>query len=313
MTTPMPETHKVYRRSPGLGTPSHPLNLIQSIEPVIRTPSGVLNPNQVLVKIKYVALNARDYLMLYGQLPIPIKDSGIAAGDCSGEVVALGSSVTRFVIGDCVSPTADAGNITGTLEPSGHIAIGEEADGVLGERGVHVRPFTLSLAGGIEPIITSSSDTRLASLRKSLDAPELKGFNYRTVSDQAAQVKTLTGGKRVDTIVNNSGPTTFPQDIDSLVAQYGTISVVGFLGGVTVEWNPGVLLGLTMKQAKLQGIGVGSRVDFENLLKFIEEKKIDVSVLLDEKVFGFEESPAAFDYLAAGQHTGKVHIRVASD
>jgi NADPH:quinone reductase-like Zn-dependent oxidoreductase len=110
----------------------------------------------------------------------------------------------------------------------------------------------IALAGGLKPIITSSSDAKLAALRTKLGAPDLLGYNYRTSLDQVAEVQRLTDGKGVDIVVNTNGPAGIPADIDSLVPSYGTISVVGFLAGVTADWNPGKLLTLIAKTARLQ-------------------------------------------------------------
>lgn len=62
----------------------------------------------------------------------------------------------------------------------------------------------------------------------------------------------------------------------------------------------------------IRGIGVGSKLEYEELNKFLEEKKVSLKPLID-RVFSFEESPAAFDYLYSGSHVGKVIIKVSQD
>jgi NADPH:quinone reductase-like Zn-dependent oxidoreductase len=110
----------------------------------------------------------------------------------------------------------------------------------------------IALAGGLKPIITSSSDDKLEGLRRKLGVPDLLGYNYRTNPDQVAEVHRLTGGKGVDIIVNNNGPAGIPADLDSLVPYYGTISIVGFLAGTSANWDAGKLLTLIAKTARLQ-------------------------------------------------------------
>lgn len=110
----------------------------------------------------------------------------------------------------------------------------------------------IALAGGLKPIITSSSDEKLAILATKLDTPDFVGYNYLTNPDQVAEVKRLTDGKGVEFVVNNNGPPGIPADIDSLVHSYGVISIVGFLGGRSADWNPGKLLSLISKTARLQ-------------------------------------------------------------
>jgi len=46
------------------------------------------------------------------------------------------------------------------------------------------------------------------------------------------------------------------------------------------------------------------------LCDFLSEKKIDLKGIIDKKVFSFEESQGAFDYLYSGQHIGKVIIKL---
>lgn len=66
-----------------------------------------LKPQEVLVKIHAVSLNYRDVGMLYGKYPVPMKDQGIPASDFAGEVVALGSVVSKLVLAEWMSPILD--------------------------------------------------------------------------------------------------------------------------------------------------------------------------------------------------------------
>lgn len=54
---------------------------------------------------------------------------------------------------------------------------------------------------------------------------------------------------------------------------------------------------------------MGSKKDFEDLNRFLEEKEVHLTPIID-RVFPFEESAAAFDYLFSGKHTGKVVIKM---
>jgi threonine dehydrogenase-like Zn-dependent dehydrogenase len=59
-----------------------------------------------------------------------------------------------------------------------------------------------------------------------------------------------------------------------------------------------------------RGIAVGSKLDFEALNKFLEERQVRLDSLIDAKIFDFEDSQAAVDYLWSGKHVGKVVIRL---
>ncbi|KAI8667076.1 hypothetical protein LRP88_01168 [Fusarium phalaenopsidis] len=176
-----------------------------------------------------------------------------------------------------------------------------------GTGGVSMFALLICLAAGIKPIITSSSDAKLERVKQL--GRDVQGINYKKHPDVTAEVLRLTGGKGVDYVFNNTGPTSIPSDLQALRKKHGTISLVGFLEGFEADWNPSVLLTLISKAAKIQGIQVGSKKEFEELNRFLDEKKVRLDSLVD-KTFAFEDSAAAFDYLYSGSHIGKVVIKI---
>lgn len=105
-------------------------------------------------------------------------------------------------------------------------------------------------AAGIQPIITSSSDEKLDAIKKL--GPQVRGINYKTTSDQEAEIRHLTNGEGVDIVVNNTGPASIPSDIGFLRRRGGTVSLVGFLAGQSGAWEPSAIMGLMLKMAKIQ-------------------------------------------------------------
>ncbi|KAK3377646.1 alcohol dehydrogenase [Podospora didyma] len=356
--SPLPTTYRSFRRTAGIATQDSPLSIEPATEP---TPSSSsLGAHDVLLRTHAVSLNFRDVAMLHGRYPMPVASRGVPTSDCAAEVIAVGSAVTKFQVGDRVSPVIGLKYLTG--EEEGSIfeqLLGGDIDGVLreyavfedrvlvrlpghlsyeeastipiagltawtalksgtlfdkkksallqGTGGVSMFALLLSLAGGITPIITSSSDEKLAAIKKLGPAGAVLGYNYKTNPDQSAAVKALVP-RGVDVVINNRGPPSIPQDIDALT-NAGTVSLVGFLEGVTADWDPSVLLGLIGKNANIVGIACGTKIDFENVNKFIEEKKIRLEPLID-RVFAFDDSKAAFEYLYSGKHVGKVVIKL---
>jgi NADPH:quinone reductase-like Zn-dependent oxidoreductase len=106
----------------------------------------------------------------------------------------------------------------------------------------------ICIAAGIKPIITSSSDEKLARLIKL--SPTVCGINYRT-ADVKSEVLKHTNGKGVDFILNNIGLSSIPDDLE-MIRRSGSIAFVGFLGGFTADWSPQVLLTLILKACKIQ-------------------------------------------------------------
>jgi threonine dehydrogenase-like Zn-dependent dehydrogenase len=109
----------------------------------------------------------------------------------------------------------------------------------------------ICLGAGIQPIITSSSDTKLETI-KAL-SPAVQGINYKTCPDIRAEVKRITNGRGVDFVVNNTGPASVLDDIGFLCPRGGTVSMVGFLAGFNAEWDPtATIMALMVKFAKVQ-------------------------------------------------------------
>lgn len=102
-----------------------------------------------------------------------------------------------------------------------------------GTGGVSIFATALCVAAGIVPIVTSSSDEKLQQIKAlgSETVPVL-GINYRTHEDWVAEANRLTNGAGVDIVVNNVGITAMHQSIEALCKRSGTVSVVGFLGGI---------------------------------------------------------------------------------
>lgn len=119
-----PKTYSAYRRTAG----ALPLTIEQTTESLPIS----LGPNEVLVKIHAVSLNFRDVGMLVGRYPALVEERGIACSDCAAEVVAVGSKVTGFRVGDRVSATFSPTFLEGD-EDGEHLALGGEVPGVLRE------------------------------------------------------------------------------------------------------------------------------------------------------------------------------------
>ncbi|HAC07818.1 MAG TPA: NAD(P)-dependent alcohol dehydrogenase, partial [Gemmatimonadetes bacterium] len=59
------------------------------------------------------------------------------------------------------------------------------------------------------------------------------------------------------------------------------------------------------RSIKVTGIYVGSRADFEAMNAFITQHQLRPLV---DKVFTFDNAPAAYDHMASGNHMGKIVI-----
>jgi NADPH:quinone reductase-like Zn-dependent oxidoreductase len=310
--------------------------------------------NEVAVRVRAVSLNRRDLMMVAGNYGRGgTQPNTVPLSDGAGEVIAVGTAVTRFKVGDRVagiffedwldgSPTAASlatargGNSGGMLselvvtDAAGLVSIPEHltfeeaatlpcagvtawvglfkrggltaGDFVLleGTGGVSVFGLQLAAAAGAKPIITSSSDAKLARAR------ELGAFgtvNYRSNPEWQRTVRELTGGAGVDQVLEVGGQDTLPRAIEAL-GFGGHIAIIGGLSGFASDVPVGALMGLN---ATASGIYVGSRADFEALNGFLSQHKIKPIV---DKVFELEDAPAAFEAMDSGDFFGKVVIRL---
>lgn len=131
-----------------------------------------------------------------------------------------------------------------------------KADSALmqGTGGVSMFALIICLAAGIKPIITSSSDDKLNEVKK-LGTQEnpVFGVNYSTHPDWDVEAKKLTDGLGVDVVINNVGYSAMEKSINVLIRRQGTISLVGFLGGMPEQKNmPDCVIPIMKKSAKTQ-------------------------------------------------------------
>ncbi|HEY0514459.1 MAG TPA: NAD(P)-dependent alcohol dehydrogenase [Thermoanaerobaculia bacterium] len=171
---------------------------------------------------------------------------------------------------------------------------------VQGTGGVSLFALQIAKSLGARVIATSSRDEKLARVRE-MGADET--INYREVPDWGARAKELTGGVGVDHVVEVGGAGTLPQSLQS-VRFGGTISLIGNLAGTRAEL---LLTHVFMQKIRLQGILVGDRESFEAMNRAIALHGLRPVV---DQIFPLEDSPAAFRHMAAGEHFGKIVIRI---
>src|SRR5439155_4148569 len=125
--------------------------------------------------------------------------------------------------------------------------------------------------------------------------------NYKTTPDWEEKVRELTGGAGVDHVVEVGGAATLGKSLRA-VRVGGRISLIGVLSGGG-QVNPMPIL---MKNARVQGIYVGSREMFEAMNRAIALHQLRPVI---DRVFGFAEIGAALRHLESAGHFGKICLR----
>lgn len=173
---------------------------------------------------------------------------------------------------------------------------------VQGTGGVSVFALQIARLLGARVIVTSSSTAKLERARE-LGA-------WRTVSyiDDPSWGKTaqrLTDGLGVDHVVEVGGAGTLGQSL-AAARVGGEVSVIGVLSGIATELN---IIPILMKNLRLQGILVGSREGFERMNRAFAAHELRPVV---DRVFPFDDAPAALAHMASGRHFGKICISMSS-
>ncbi|TKA53491.1 hypothetical protein B0A49_11481 [Cryomyces minteri] len=134
-------------------------------------------------------------------------------------------------------------------------------------------------------------------------------INYRTQSEWQDEVMKVTCDHGADIIFETGGALTLKRSFDC-VAFGGLVNCIGYLSGK--EDAPGDRTNVNVlalrRNVTLKGILNGPKDRFEEMLAFYEKHGIHPVV---DKVFAFEESKEALQYLYKGGHFGKVVIKVA--
>lgn len=166
--------------------------------------------------------------------------------------------------------------------------------------GVAIAALQIAKLRGATVWVTSSSDEKLErALRLGAD----HGFNHAR-EDVAAQVRTRTGKRGVDVVLDNVGPATWRQSLGSL-RKGGCLVTCGATSGPLVEmdvrklfWNQWRILGSTM----------GNDAEFDAIMAEFRAGRLLPPI---DRIFPIAEGRAAFERLQSGEQFGKLVLRIS--
>lgn len=185
-----------------------------------------------------------------------------------------------------------------SLVTAGRLRAGETVL-LQGTGGVSLFALQFAALHGARVIITSGSDDKLARAR-SLGAAET--INYKSVPRWGRRVRELTGGRGVDHVVEVGGAGTLGESLQA-VRIGGRIGLIGVLAGAG-QVDP---IPILMRNVRVQGIFVGSRVMFEAMNAAIALSRMKPVV---DRVFPFTEFGEALRHMESGGHFGKIALRL---
>jgi NADPH:quinone reductase-like Zn-dependent oxidoreductase len=169
---------------------------------------------------------------------------------------------------------------------------------LLGTGGVSIWALQIARLFGARVAITSSSDAKLERAR-GLGAEFC--INYAEHPDWGKKALDWTGGEGFDHVLEVGGPRTLAHSIEA-VRLGGRIAMIGVLTGFSGEVPTAALM---FKQARLQGLIVGSR---EDQLDFI--RALDAAAMrpVIDRRFDQDSLVDACRYAISGEHFGKIGI-----
>jgi NADPH:quinone reductase-like Zn-dependent oxidoreductase len=170
---------------------------------------------------------------------------------------------------------------------------------LLGTGGVSIWALQIAKLMGATVAITSSSGEKLERARD-LGADHV--LNYRDQPEWGRAIVDWTGGRGVDHVVEVGGPGTLAQSIAS-VRVGGHISLIGVLTGSAGEVPTAALMA---KQARLQGLIVGSRREQQDFVRALNTSGIRPVV---DRRFPLEKLADAFRFEMGATHFGKIGVQ----
>ena len=220
-------------------------------------------PDEVLIRVQAAGVNRPDIAQRQGSYPPPPGASPILGLEVAGEVVAVGTDVTTWKLGDKVCALTNGGGyaeyctapapqclpwprgyeglraaalpetsftVWANLFQAGRLARGEKALIHGGSSGIGVTAIQFAHEFGATVYATAgSADKCAACIRLGADA----AINYRT-HDFVEQVASLTGKRGVDVILDMVGAPYMARNIRSL-GMDGRLVLIAFLEGSKVE------------------------------------------------------------------------------
>ncbi|MFW9080131.1 NAD(P)H-quinone oxidoreductase [Pseudomonas sp. P2757] len=307
-----------------------------------RVPLPVAGDGEVLIRVHAAGINRPDALQRAGKYPMKPGMNPIPGLEVAGEVVALGTGVTAFVVGDRVCALTNGGGYAEYCAvPAGQtLPIPEGLDWVQaaaipetfftvwanlfglggankgqralihgGTSGIGTTALMLCREFGIQAFATAGSADKCAAIR------ELGGeaINYRE-QDFASVIAEKTDGRGVNAILDIMGGSYLNSNVSAL-AMDGRLVMLGFLGGAKA--NDVDLLAIMAKRAVITGSLLRARSAAEKAAIADQLREHVWPALaggrclpIIDKVYALTDAAQAHAHMEAGDHIGKIVLKV---
>jgi putative PIG3 family NAD(P)H quinone oxidoreductase len=292
---------------------------------------------EILVKVAAAGVNRPDVMQRMGLYPPPPGAPDIPGLEVAGEVVALGTNVKRWKLGDrvmalvvgggyaeyCIAheshvlPVSGLSMIEAAAIPEtfftvwhntferGGLKSGETLLIHGGSSGIGTTAIQLAKAFGARVITTAGSQEKCEACRK-LGADV--AVNYKT-EDFVTATKTATGDKGAEVIVDMVGGDYIARNYEAAAVE-GRIVQIAFQGSpkATVDFRRIMLkrlhhTGSTLRSRSVTDKGAIARAVEENVLPLIAAGKVKPIIY---KTFPLSKAAAAHALMESSAHIGKI-------
>jgi NADPH2:quinone reductase len=295
-------------------------------------------PHEILVKVAAAGVNRPDVLQRMGLYAVPPDASDLPGLEIAGEVVACGSAVKTWTVGDkvcalthgggyaeyCVTPEVQAlplpeglsmveaaslpetfFTVWSNVYDRARLAPGETLLVQGGTSGIGVTAIQMAKATGNRVFATAGSEEKCAAcVRLGAEA----AFNYKT-QDFVAGVKAATGGKGVDVILDMAAGDFVPKELKAL-ADDGRLVFIAFLRGMKAELDVNELMrrrltlsGSTLRPRSVEFKGAIAASLRSRIWPLIEAGRIKPVIY---KTFPLEQAADAHRLMESSAHIGKI-------
>ena len=308
-------------------------------------PDPVPADGELLVDVELAALNPADRYLAQGQYPARPKLPHVLGRDGVGIIAAVGKNAGPWSVGQrvliirgetgvsrwgtfaqrtCVSGGAVAIPPAGWSVPesagaalvylTAHQALTQW--GQLPPAGVLVTGASGGVGVATIQLAKALGHTVVALSRDSGKREKLRQFGADYTLDPAdpqwpAKVKKSLSPRHVDLAIDNIGGAQFNQVIEAM-GPFGKVSVVGQLAGPVPQFNTASLF---FRRIRIGGVALGTYSPADAMAAW----KASVALLarigakpVVDRVFAFDQLPAAFERLAAGP-LGKVLLQIRNE
>jgi NADPH2:quinone reductase len=317
----------------GISKPGGPEVLVPETRAVPAPGEG-----EILIKVAAAGVNRPDVAQRSGSYPPPPGASDLPGLEVAGEVVAVGSNAKKHKLGDkvmslvagggyaqyCIAQDAQAIAVPANLSMKeagatpetlmtvwhnvferGGLKSGETLLIHGGSSGIGTMAIQLAKAFGSKVIVTvGSQDKADACVKLGAD----HAINYKT-QDFVAEVKTMTGGKGCDVILDMVGGDYVERNYDAAAVD-GRIVQIALLGGAKAMITVGKLM---VKRLVHTGstLRPRSNADKAAIVAAIEAKVMPlvregrIKPLMDSS-FPLEKAADAHRRMETSEHIGKI-------